>query len=81
LEKCFAREVFKFNNIQNCLHAYRILTERHGITPPLHSAAEVNLAILNLTRERPLEPAPYKLDVPAEKPKPARNQRIKLFEP
>lgn len=80
LEKCFAREVFKFNNVQNCLYAYKILQERHGITPHLHAQPEVNLAISNLTRERPPEPAKYKLNAPTEKAQPERNKRIKLFE-
>jgi hypothetical protein len=81
LEKCFAREVFKFNNIQNCLQAYKILRERHGITPPLHDQPEVNLAISNLSRERPPEPAKYALNPTPEKPAVERNPRIKLFEP
>jgi hypothetical protein len=81
LEKCFAREVFKFNNIQNCLHAYKILKERHGIIPPLHDQPEVNLAISNLSRERPPEPAKYQLNSAAAKPSAERNPRIKIFEP
>ena len=81
LEKCFAKEVFKFNNIQNCLHAYKVLTERHGVTPPLHEQPEVNLAILNLTRERPPEPTKYELKAAPVKPPAERNPRIKLFEP
>ena len=80
LERCFAREVFKFNNIQNCLYAYQVLTERHGVNPPVHAQPEVNLAISNLTRERPPEPAKYQLNSSAERPRPERNQRIKLFE-
>jgi hypothetical protein len=80
LERCFAKEVYRFNNIQNCLHAYKILKERHGITLPAHQHPEVNLAILALNRKPPPEPA--KLHVkPAATPPPAeRNPRIKLFE-
>jgi hypothetical protein len=81
LEKCFAKEVFKYNNIQNCLAAYKILHERHGITPPLHRQPEVNLAISNLMRESPPEPAKYQLNSAPIKPTPERNSRIKLFEP
>lgn len=79
LEKLFAREVYKYNNIQNCLHAYRILQERHGCTPPPHHQAEVNLAILNLKREP--HPEPKKFEVKSVPPPttPQRNQRIKLF--
>jgi hypothetical protein len=80
LEKCFAKEVFRYSNIQNCLHAYKILTERHGMTPRQHPQPEVNLAISNLTRERPPEPAKYKVVTAATKPAAERNPRIKLFE-
>lgn len=81
LEKCFAREVFNYSNIQNCLLAYKILRERHGITPPLHHQPEVNLAISNLTRERPAEPAKYLLTPAPTKAPAERNPRIKLFDP
>jgi len=81
LEKCFAKEVFRYSNIQNCLCAYKILRERHGITPPLHAQPEVNLAISNLSRERPPEPAKYELTTSLAKPPAERNPRIKLFDP
>jgi hypothetical protein len=81
LEKCFAKEVFRYSNIQNCLCAYKILQERHGITPSLHTQPEVNLAILNLSRERPAEPAKYQLTTSPSKPSAERNPRIKLFDP
>jgi hypothetical protein len=81
LEKCFAREVYRFNNVQNCLYVYKILQERHGHTPPLHQHPEVNLAISNLSRERPPEPAKYQLNSASPKTPPERNPRIKLFEP
>jgi hypothetical protein len=80
LEKWFAREVYHFNNVQNCLHAYTILKERHGIILPLHRQPEVNLAIVSLDRKPPPEPAKLQL-TPAEAPaQPARNPQIKLFE-
>ena len=80
LEKWLAKEVYHYNNIQNCLHAYTILRERHGVIPPLHNHPEVNLAISNLTRERPPEATtiPLKKAPPAVTPK--RNSTIKLFE-
>jgi hypothetical protein len=81
LEKCFAKEVFKYNNVQNCLYAYKVLTERHGITPRLHQQPEVNLAISNLTREPRPEPAKYKVKSAAAQQRTGRNPRIKLFEP
>lgn len=80
LEKCFAKEVFKYNNVQNCLYAYKILTERHSFTPPLHQQPEVNLAISNLTREPKPEPAKYEVKSAAAPQRTARNPRIKLFE-
>jgi hypothetical protein len=79
LERCFAREVYRFNNIQNCLHAYKILTERHGVVPPLHQHPEVNLAIMNLNRQPPPEPATIPLRPGAPPARPARNSRIRLF--
>lgn len=80
LEKCFAKEVYKFNNIQNCLYAYRILRDRHRSTPPLHTQPEVNLAIMNLNRQPPPTPqaVPLKTGEPTKAPE--RNPRIKLFE-
>ena len=81
LEKWFAREVYKFNNIQNCLHAYTVLRERHGITLPLHRQPEVNLAIVGLERKPPPEPSKFQLPPSEAPPPPARNPRIKLFEP
>jgi hypothetical protein len=68
LERWFAKEVFKFNNLQNCLYAYKVLRERHGITPPLHRQPEVNLAISILNRERRREPAKYVLKPSALRP-------------
>ncbi|HWW02818.1 MAG TPA: hypothetical protein VNZ64_24175 [Candidatus Acidoferrum sp.] len=80
LEKWFAKEVYHFNNVQNCLQAYTILKERHGIILPLHRQPEVNLAIVSLDRKPPPEPAKLQL-TPAEAPaQPARNPQIKLFE-
>jgi len=81
LERCFAREVFKFNNIQNCLQAYQILKERHGIIPPLHHHPEVNLAIASLNREPPKVPGTLQLKTGEAKAPPERNPRIRLFEP
>jgi hypothetical protein len=80
LEKCFAKEVFKYSNIQNCLAAYKILTERHGVTPPLHHQPEVNMAIANLTRERPPDPVKYQIQAAPQPQRAARNPRIKLFD-
>jgi hypothetical protein len=61
-KKCFATA-----NIQNCLCAYKILQERHCITPSLHTQPEVNLAILNLQpRSGPLNPANTSSQLPLQ---------------
>ena len=80
LERVFAFEVYRYNNIQNCLHAHKILTERHNTVPPLHKHPEVNLAIMNLNREPHREPVKFQVKTPEEKPPPPpRNPRIRLF--
>lgn len=80
LEKWFAREVYRYNNIQNCLLAYTILKERHGETPPPHKQPEVNLAILSLTRQPAPEAPKLKVESNAAPPRLERNRRIKLFD-
>ncbi len=80
LERCFAKEVYKFNNVQNCLYAYKVLKERHGITPSLHRHPEVNLAIMSLDRKPPPEPSKLQLKPAEAKPPPQRKTSIKLFE-
>jgi hypothetical protein len=81
LEKWFAREVFNYNNIKNCLHAYTILKERHDVTPPLHRLPEVNLAIRSLTRVRPPEASTVELKPTPFEIKLERNPSIRLFDP
>jgi hypothetical protein len=81
LEKLFAREVYNYNNIQNCLAAYRILKERHHCIPPPHGQPEVNLAILSLTRESSPERKKYEVKPLPPPTMPQRNRRIKLFQP
>jgi hypothetical protein len=80
LEKLFAREVYRYNNIKNCLHAYTILKERHNECPPPHRNPEVNLAIMGLTRAP--HPTPEKVTVKtnAAPVRLERNPGIKLFE-
>jgi hypothetical protein len=78
LEKVYAREVFRFNNTQNCLQAYLAL-KRHGIQPRPHANQEVNILLLSL--ERPARPEAQVIAVPGAPP-PAtlkRNPRIQLF--
>jgi hypothetical protein len=79
LEKVFAREVWRFNNITNCVRAHEILRTRHHIDPGTHEQAEINLALMSQVRE-PAPPLPP-LAVPAAPPAPLpkRNARIRLF--
>lgn len=76
-EKIFATEVFKFNNAQNCLTAYRAL-KRHGIDPRPHHSPGVNLLIIS--NEHEVKERPEDLPVPPapEPPKLQRNKRIEL---
>jgi hypothetical protein len=79
LEKVFAREVWRFENAENCLRAWKILRQR-GQEPKLHAKAEVQLLILSQQRETP--PTPHILAVPAAPPapRPVRNPGIRIFE-
>ncbi len=77
LEKIYAREVFKFNNAENCLRAFEAL-QRHGIDPRPHNNPDVNTVLLSL--ERGPAPEPDILPVPeAPAPPPLkRNDRIRI---
>ena len=79
LEKVFAREVFRFDNAQNCLRAYRVL-QRHHLEPGIHARSEVNLLVHSLNRS--VAPPPEILPVPAAPPTEPirRNPAIQLFE-
>lgn len=79
LEKVFAREVWRFDNADHCLEAWKIL-RRSGIEPDLHRRPEVNLLLVAQTREVP--PPPSLLEVPPAPPapKPVRNPRIRIFQ-
>lgn len=78
LERVYAREVYRFNNIQNCLKAYAIL-KRHGAPPPPHPNPTTQLAIA--ATERGVRPEAPVLPVPRgnEPPPIERNRRIQLF--
>jgi len=77
MEKIYAREVFKFNNAENCLRAFEAL-QRHGIDPRPHKSPDVNAVLLSL--ERGPAPEPDILPVPEAPPPPPlkRNERIRL---
>jgi hypothetical protein len=77
-EKVFAREVFRLNNIQNCVQAYLAL-KRHGIDPRPHPTQEINIVLLSLERQPRPEAAKVRVP-PAAKPAALqRNPRIRLF--
>jgi len=79
LELAFAREVWRFNNVANCVRAYDILVLHHDRRPKTHPVPEVNLALLAHTRPAP--PPAEVLPVPVAPPPPPleRNERIRLF--
>jgi len=78
LEKFFASEVFRFNNVQNAVLAAGIL-RRHGIRPGVHRTQEISLILKHVRRLR--KPDPALLKVPKLPPiqKVPRNNKIKLF--
>jgi hypothetical protein len=78
LEKIYAREVFRFENTQNCVQAYLAL-KRHGIDPRPHAKQEINIVLLSL--DRTPRPEAEVIEVPtASKPEPLkRNPQIRLF--
>lgn len=78
-EKVFAREVYRFENIQNCVQAYSALQQR-GIDPGFHAKQEVNLALRSLSRTA--RPDPEKLEIPTAEParQLRRNPRVRLFD-
>jgi hypothetical protein len=79
LERVFAKEVYRFDNAQNCLAAYQV-PERHGVRVRPHRRAEVNLLIQEHQRapRRAAETMTLPLALPP--PPPKRNPRIRLFE-
>jgi hypothetical protein len=77
LEKVYAREVFKFNNAENCVNAFHAL-QRHGIDPRPQKSPDVNIVLLSL--ERSVKPDPEVLHLQAAPPPPQieRDPRIQL---
>ena len=79
LEMVFAREVFCFNNVANCVRAHDILKLRHDLDPGAHPQPEVSLALLAHMREgRPDASTMAVPRSPAGLPL-ARKPNIKLF--
>lgn len=79
LEKVFAREVYRFSNLPNCLRAHAVLRSNHGLDPGPHSNPEVNLALLNVRREERPSPPPMTLPAAPAPPLPERHPSIRLF--
>lgn len=76
LELVYAREVFHFNNAENCIRAYQILRQR-GEAPKFHRNKEVTLLMSAI--EKTVAPDTTPLPVPpSEAPPLERNPRIKL---
>jgi hypothetical protein len=80
LEKVFAREVFRFNNTQNCLVATQVL-QKHGIQPSLHEHPEINIALNAMDREPRPEPSTLPIPPADPPPPPRRNTRIQIGVP
>lgn len=80
LERVFAREVWKFNNIANCVRAHDILKLRHDVDPGVHPEPEVNVALMAHLREPAPTPPPLAVPEAPPAPLPARNPRIRLFD-
>ena len=80
LEKVFARELFRFDNLQHSIWAFRVL-KRHGVDPRPHKRPEINLALM--AHERVEKPEPARLPVPVQNQpvRLRRNSRIQLFKP
>jgi|GEM_PF-508485 hypothetical protein len=77
-EKVFAREVWRFDNLQNAILAYETL-RRHGIEPPEHANPQVRWHLsMRERKETPIKPA---VPLPAAPPPPElkRNPKIRLF--
>lgn len=80
LERVFAREVWKFNNIVNCIRAHQVLRLRHNVDPGAHEVPEVNLALLAHVREPSPDPGTLPIPEAPPQPLPGRNARIRLFD-
>ncbi|MCB1126395.1 MAG: hypothetical protein KDM81_07865 [Verrucomicrobiae bacterium] len=77
LEKVFAREVYRFDGVDNCVRAYTILKQR-GIKPPPHRNKEISGVLLSLEHQG--KPPAAALPVPkAPEVELQRNPRIRLY--
>jgi hypothetical protein len=79
LEKAFAREVFGFSNVANCLRAHDILKLRHDLDLGAHPQSEINRALLAHRRERRPDAPLLAVPPPTAPPPLRRRANIKLF--
>ncbi len=79
LEKVFAKEVWRFNNIANCVRAHDLLKLRHDLDPGAHPEPGVNLALMSHLRVPNAELPPLPVPVAPPAPPPPRNHSIQLF--
>jgi hypothetical protein len=79
LQKVYAREVFRFNNAENCLKAFAIL-KSHGIDPRPHKNTEINLLLSAGDQAKRPEPQVIKAPQAAPAPKLERDPRIRIGE-
>lgn len=78
LEFVYAREVFRFNNLDNCVKAFQIMRQR-GHTPPPHANADIQFYLTSL--EVAARPGTPTVAVPPTTDPPLRrNLRIRLHD-
>ncbi|MGZ8900952.1 MAG: hypothetical protein ACXW3Z_12725 [Limisphaerales bacterium] len=77
LERVYAKEVFRFNNAENCMRAF-VALQRQGIDPRPHASPDVNTVLLSV--QRAAAPDPEIMAVPQAPPPPPlkRDQRIRI---
>lgn len=79
LEAVFAKELWRFDNAENCLRAWRVWHAR-GVNLGIHRRPEVNLLVLSIQREKLPDPTPLNLATAPPVPPPQRNPKIRLFD-
>ncbi len=77
-ERIFALELWRFDNIQTCRRAFKIL-QQHQVDPRPHHNQEVNLTLMALDRPPAPESKPLAITNHTPPPEPRRDHRIQLF--
>ncbi|HTH49970.1 MAG TPA: hypothetical protein VMB21_20825 [Candidatus Limnocylindria bacterium] len=78
-EMVFAREVFGFSNVANCLRAHDILKLRHDLDPGSHPVPAVTLALIAHMRVGRAEAPTLAVPAAPAGPPRTRNSKIRLF--